>query len=103
MSGIKKRDFKFDEKSDQLFTAILDLKNKKESEDFFRDILTMGELQAITERFSVAQQLFSQEKSYRAISKDTGVSTATITRIAEWIKNGTGGYNRSLKRLSQKS
>jgi len=47
----------------------------------------------------VARELYAGEKSYRAINKDTGVSTATITRIAEWMKNGMGGYKLVLDRL----
>ena len=99
MSGIKNRDFKFDKNSDQLFEAVLCLKDKKECEQFFRDLLTISELQAMTERFLVAKELYSGNKSYRSINKDTGVSTATITRIADWIKNGMGGYKIVLDRL----
>ena len=99
MSGIKNRDFKFDKNSDQLFQAVLCLKNTKECEQFFRDVLALSELQAMTERFVVAKELYSGTKSYRAINKDTGVSTATITRIAEWMKHGMGGYKLVLDRL----
>ena len=99
MSGIKNRDFKFDKNSDQLFAAVMSLKNKNECELFFRDVLTISELQVMTERFSVARELYAGEKSYRTINKDTGVSTATITRIAEWMKNGMGGYKLVSDRL----
>lgn len=99
MSGIKNRDFQFDKNSDQLFEAILSLKTGKECEQFFRDVLTLSEIQAMTERFVVARELYEGSKSYRTINKETGVSTATITRIAEWMKNGMGGYNLVLNRL----
>ncbi|MCK5460972.1 trp operon repressor [Candidatus Gracilibacteria bacterium] len=99
MTGLKKRDFKFDKNSDKLFEAILSLKNIKECELFFRDIMTISELQAITERFTVAQDLNEGKKTYRKISEETGVSTATITRIANWIENGKGGYKLVLNRL----
>ena len=99
MSGVKNRDFRFDKNSDQLFEAVLRLKNKQECERFFRDILTLSELQAMTERFTVARELFSAEKSYRTINQETGVSTATITRVADWIKNGRGGYRLAFERL----
>ncbi len=99
MSGIKNRDFKFDKNSDQLFEAVLCLKSQKECEQFFRDVLTVSELQAMTERFVVAEQLYLGAKSYRLINKETGVSTATITRIADWMKRGSGGYKLVLDRL----
>lgn len=101
MSGLKNRDFEYDENSDRLFEAVLNLKSVSECEKFFRDVMTISELQAVTERFTVARQLYLDEKPYREINKETGVSTATITRIADWIKNGTGGYKLALDRLAK--
>ena len=101
MSGLKNRDFEYDSNSDQLFEAVLNLKSVQECENFFRDVMTISELQAVTERFTVARQLYLDEKPYREINKETGVSTATITRIADWIKNGTGGYKVALDRLAK--
>ncbi|MBI2415883.1 MAG: helix-turn-helix domain-containing protein [Candidatus Kerfeldbacteria bacterium] len=80
-----------------LFVAILKLKNKSECRDFLRDLCTLRELTAMAERWQVAQ-LINQGKSYREISKLTGSSTATITRVAQWLKHGTGGYRAVLKR-----
>ena len=99
MSGTKNRDFQFDEHSDTLFSAILSLKNPAECEKFFQDVMTISELQAITERFRVARELYTTDKSYRQINQDTGVSTATITRVSQWMKNGLGGYKLVLERL----
>ncbi len=100
MSGIKNRDFKFDKNSNALFEGILSLQNRKECEKFFRDVLTLSELQAVTERFKVARDLNEGKKTYREINKETGVSTATITRIAEWMKRGRGGYKLVFDRAS---
>ena len=36
---------------------------------------------------------------YAAISRETGASTATITRIATWLNHGEGGYRAALDRL----
>lgn len=102
MSGIKNRDFQFDTNSNALFEAVLGLTSIEECELFFRDILTLSELQAMTERFWVARELYEGEKSYRAINKETGVSTATITRIAQWMSNGTGGYKMALERINDR-
>lgn len=99
MTGTKDRKFKFDKNSDVLFKAILSLKNTKECEKFFRDLLTLSELQAMTERFTVARLLSKGDKSYRQINEETKVSSATITRIAQWLENGMGGYKLVLSRL----
>ncbi len=86
------------EKFKELFDGILKLKNVKECKQFFRDLCTLSELNAMAERFQVAKKITSEEP-YRAISKQTGSSTATITRVAHWLHHGMGGYNVVLKRL----
>jgi TrpR-related protein YerC/YecD len=99
MSGIKNRDFTFNQDSNALFEGILSLQNTQECEQFFRDVLTLSELQAMTERFTVARKLNAKNQSYRSINEETGVSTATITRVAQWMKDGMGEYRLVLDRL----
>lgn len=83
---------------DELFEGVLKLKNTKECKQFFRDLCTIAELEAMAERFQVAKKVKGEE-SYREISKQTGSSTATITRVAHWLHHGMGGYGLVLKRL----
>lgn len=84
-----------------LYRAILKLKTVSECYKFFRDLCTLAELRAIAERFEVVQ-LIVQGVSYRTIARKTGVSTATVTRIAHWLYHGEGGYQIILKRLKNK-
>ena len=81
-----------------LFQGILKLKNVKECQMFFRDLCTITELESMAERLMVAK-LVSKEKPYRTINKITGSSTATITRVAQWLNFGMGGYYLVLSRL----
>lgn len=81
-----------------LYRALLKLKSVKECRAFFRDLCTLGELQAFSERFEVAR-LIDEGVSYREIAKRTGMSTATITRVAQWLKHGEGGYRLVIDRL----
>jgi len=83
-----------------LFKVILKLKTVKECEDFFRDLCTLSELKAMSERWAVVQKI-QQNIPYRQISEETGASTATITRIAHWLHHGMGGYRRMLERLGR--
>ena len=78
-----------------LFTAILDLETLDETERFFRDLCTLNELRDIAQRWSVVR-LLDQGKHYAEISRETGASTATITRIASWLNHGEGGYRSVL-------
>jgi TrpR-related protein YerC/YecD len=65
--------------------------------DFLRDIGTLSELQAWSERLEVAKQL-ARGLSYRQVAAQTGASTTTVTRVARFLESGAGGYRRHLKR-----
>lgn len=83
----------------ELFDAMSRLRGREEYALFFRDLCTMGELTAMAERWQVAR-LVAREIPYREIHRLTGVSTATITRIAHWLRYGEGGYRMMIRRLS---
>ena len=82
----------------ELFEAIAALKSADECKKFFRDLCTLSELQAMTERWQVAKQV-NKKIPYRTIAEKTGSSTATITRVAHWLHHGMGGYELLLKRM----
>ncbi|MDP7477309.1 MAG: YerC/YecD family TrpR-related protein [Candidatus Peribacteraceae bacterium] len=83
-----------------LCSAVSACKDEQEVADLLRDIGTLSELQAWSERLEVAKQL-SQGLTYRQVSANTGASTTTVTRVAKYIENGVGGYKQFLK--AQKS
>lgn len=83
---------------ENLYEAVLQLKDKKECKKFFRDLCTMAEINAMAERVKVVKMV-SKGTPYREICDKTGVSTATITRIAHWLNHGMGGYKLILDRL----
>ncbi|OGJ49703.1 hypothetical protein A2335_01730 [Candidatus Peregrinibacteria bacterium RIFOXYB2_FULL_32_7] len=78
--------------------AVLNLKTESECEKFFRDVATLSELMAMCERWQVAKMV-DKGISYREINQQTGVSTATITRVAHWLNYGTGGYKLMLEKM----
>ncbi len=82
-----------------LFDAILRLETPAEADRFFRDLCTIGELRDLAMRWSVAR-LLDQGLHYAEISARTGASTATITRIASWLRHGEGGYRLMLDRVA---
>ena len=93
----KKAGFQFNEESNALFEAVLSLKNKKECENFFRDLCTLSELKSMTERWQIVRYL-QEGLPYRKIAELTGASTATVTRVSFWMENGKGGYSLALER-----
>lgn len=69
---------------------------------FLTDLCTPTELAAMTERWAVAQQV-ADGAPYRAVSAATGASTATVTRVAQWLRFGAGGYRLALRRMRKGS
>lgn len=86
------------ENTDQLFDAVLALKDKEECYKFFADACTPKEIQAIAQRYTVAKML-SEGKVYSDIIAVTGASTATISRVSRSINEG---YKMIFERLNNK-
>ncbi len=85
------------EATDKLFEAILCLKSIEECYDFFEDLCTIKELKDLSLRLRVAVML-KNGKSYQEVTKETGVSAATICRVNKCLVYG-GGYKMMLQRL----
>lgn len=83
--------------ADALLDAILDLPDADEAAAFLRDLCTLGELRDLAQRWAVVR-LLDEGLHYSEVSRRTGASTATITRIASWLHHGEGGYARALAR-----
>lgn len=76
---------------DEFFGAILKLNSVEECRKFFEDVCTIKELQDISQRLEVAK-LLRDGKNYQEVSKITGASTATISRVNKCLNYGSGGY-----------
>ena len=84
--------------ADGFFEAILQLKTIEECYRFFEDICTVKEVKSIAQRLEVAK-LLTLDKTYNEIEKETGASTATISRINRSLNYGVDGYSIVLERL----
>jgi len=82
-----------------LMEAVLQLRSADEAERFFRDLCTLGELRDLAQRWAVVR-LLDAGLHYSEISRQTGASTATVTRIASWLHHGEGGYRLVLDRTA---
>ncbi len=91
-----------DESMDALYEALLCLESKDEMRRFLRDLCTIQELKAISQRYQVAK-LLSEERRYAEIVELTGASTATISRVNRSLSiDGAGGYAVVFERLGDK-
>jgi len=86
----------------ELYKAVLALASTEECRDFFTDLCTPAELQAMKDRWVVVE-LLGQKKTYREIHDLTGVSITTIGRVARCLTNGAGGYAAVLERITGNS
>ncbi len=80
-----------------LFAAVLTQKTVDECRDFFRDLCTPAELQAMSDGWAVVEWL-QKGLPYREIHRLTGVSVTTIGRVARCLADGNGGYSLAVSR-----
>lgn len=91
--------YKPNKQAKDLFNAILALKSERECKQFLRDLLTEAEIKEFSNRWKVANMLNSKI-DYIKIEKETGMSSTTIARISQWLKNGMGGYRLVINRMA---
>ncbi len=85
---------------DRLFETILNLESLEDCYSYFEDICTIKEIQDLSQRLDTAI-LLSKGVNYQQISKEVGVSTATIGRVSKCLKYGTGGYRKAIDGLKE--
>ena len=90
------------ESVDRLFQSILNLNSIEECYAYFEDLCTVKEIQDMAQRLDTAI-LLSQGQSYQVITKQVGISTATIGRVSRCLNYGTGGYRAASARLEDQS
>ena len=81
----------------ELADAVATLRNADEALRFLRDLCTVNELREFAARWEVARQL-DAGTSYHEISERTGASSATISRVNQWLRYGRDGYRLVLDR-----
>ena len=86
--------------NDDLFKAVLSLETEDECYRFFEDLMTVKELQSISQRWQVAR-LLDANKTYAEIEEKTQASTATISRINKCLSYGAEGYSLVLNRIKK--
>ncbi|MBR5291300.1 MAG: helix-turn-helix domain-containing protein [Clostridia bacterium] len=86
------------EDTEAFFNAILSLRTTEECCRFFEDVATIGEVQAMAQRLQVAK-LLAQGLKYSDIARQTGASTATISRVSRCLGYGADGYKLVLERM----
>ncbi len=85
--------------TDRLFEAILSLETIEDCYAFFEDLCTIPEILEMAKRITAAKML-SDGAKYSQIAPETGLSTATISRVNRCLKYGEGGYAKALRGIN---
>jgi TrpR-related protein YerC/YecD len=85
---------------DDLADALLVLHTRDEARRFLRDLCTLGELEALAHRWQIAR-LVDSGWPYLDVAETVHTSTATVTRVAHWLRHGAGGYALALDRTAR--
>jgi len=83
-----------------MYRALLTMQSPAEVRQFLLDLCTPAELEAMVDRWWVAN-LLTEGRSYREISEITGISVTTIGRVARFMDQGEGGYRIALQRMEK--
>lgn len=87
-------------RNENMYKAILSLKDIDECMKFFDDLCTVSELMAMEQRYQVASCL-DDGMIYNDILAETGASSATISRVNRSLQYGAGGYELAFERLKE--
>jgi len=85
----------------KMYEAILTLETVDECIKFFDDLCSITELRAMEQRYQVAEML-TDGHIYSTILEQTGVSTATISRVSRSLHASEGGYEVAFERMKGK-
>jgi len=91
-----------DENTDYLFKCILSLENEEECYRFFSDLCSVAELKEMSKRMLAAKRL-NENSVYSSIVNETGLSSATISRVNRALRYGNDGYSLVLERLENEN
>ena len=87
-------------RNENMYKAILTLKDVDECMKFFDDLCTVSELMAMEQRYQVARCL-NDGMIYNDILAETGASSATISLVNRSLQYGSGGYSIVFDRMKE--
>jgi TrpR-related protein YerC/YecD len=83
----------------QLARALASIGTVSDMQNLLRDLMTEKEIIEISARLEAARMLKSGKK-YTEITKSTKLSSRTVARISEWLKNGENGYEKAINNIA---
>ena len=87
-----------DENIEFLYRSLVSIDNVEDCKSFMEDICTTSEILEMSRRLKAAKML-SEGVIYSEIAAQTGLSTATISRVNHCLKYGSEGYLKVLDQM----
>lgn len=84
----------------QFAEALVDIDNIQTMQNFLRDVMTQKEIIEISARLEAARMLTAGDK-YTDITNKTKLSSRTVARISDWLKNGDSGYKTAIDNINK--
>jgi TrpR-related protein YerC/YecD len=88
------------EQTDLLCDALIALESREDAYRLLEDLCTIQEVQALSQRIAVARMLRGGA-TYHEVAKETGASSATISRVSRCLGYGAEGYTRALNKMAE--
>ena len=85
---------------ERLLTTLCSLRTNDEARALLTDLLTPREFDDLVQRLEVAS-LLDKGVSYVGVSRATGASSTTVSRVSKCLNGPTGGYRLVLDRLDE--
>lgn len=84
-----------DEKIEELYRLILQMKSLEDCRNLFTDLCTIKEIEKMAERVYAAKLLL-EGKTYNQVIAQADISSATLSRVSRCVQYGQG-YSKFLK------
>lgn len=84
----------------RLLEALCSLDSEEEARALLADLCTAREISDLAQRLEVAS-LLSEGMSYAQVSRLTGASSTTVSRVSKCLNGQNGGYRLVLDRLKR--
>jgi TrpR-related protein YerC/YecD len=73
----------------QLYQALVKIDSEETCAQFLQDLCTNKEVEQMAQRLCAARLLY-EGKTYNQVIEQTGISSATLSRVSRCIQYGTG-------------
>ena len=85
---------------DELYKAIIEISSEEECKLFLEDLCTIKELESMSQRLKSAKMILN-DKTYNEIINETGISSATLSRVSKCVRHGNGGYKTVIDKVDK--